>query len=305
MIKKQIKGISNKELLQLKAKNKLYSFILEDENIRGAILHGTHLIKEMSLNHKLGILETLVLGHAYLGISLMTSNIKKDGRLAFKINCSGPIKGVSVESNSYGEVRGFLKANPIAIDKPLDNFDLTPFFGTGDLEVTHYPEYAKQPYIGHVKLKYMNIASDLANYYLESEQTPTYFNLSIKFDKNGLVTGAGGLLLQTLPNAKKEIVDKLEDIVLNFPSIGEEFSKDISPEELINKNLKEFSPKMLSSKRVEFYCPCSKKSMMKMIDSLDKKTKNDIIKNGPFPLDIKCHNCNTTYSFEKEELEQI
>lgn len=302
MIKEQIKGIANKELLQLKAKNKLYSFILEDENIRGAILHGTHLINEMSLNHKLGILETLVLGHAYLGISLMTSNIKKDGRLAFKISCSGPIKGISVESNSYGEVRGFLKANPIAIDKPLENFDLTPFFGTGDLEVTHYPEYAKQPYIGHVKLKYMNIASDLANYYLESEQTPTYFNLSIKFDKKGLVTGAGGLLLQTLPNAGKEIVDNLENIVQNFPSIGEEFSKEISPEELINKNLEKFSPKMLSSKRVEFYCPCSKKSMMKMIDSLDKNTKNDIIKNGPFPLDIKCHNCNTTYSFEKDEL---
>ena len=305
MIKKKIEGISNKELFELRSKDKLYSFILVDANIRGTIIYGTHLVNEMRINHELGILEALVLGHAYMGIALMTSNIKKNDRLALKINCSGPIKGLYVESNSYGEVRGHLKANPIPIEKPLDNFNLSPFFGNGYLEVIHYPEYAKQPYIGHVKLKYKNIASDLANYYIESEQTPTYFNLSIKFDKNGVITGAGGLLLQTLPDANNEIVDKLENIVKNFPSIGEEFSKNNTPEYLINKNLKEFQPKILSNKRIEFFCPCNERSMMNMISNLEKNTKEDIIRNGPFPLEIKCHNCNTIYSFSRKDLQKI
>ncbi len=301
MIKKKNEGISNKELMILKSKDKLYSFMLGN-NIRGAVLNGTHLVNEMRVNHELGILETLVLGHAYMGISLMTSNIKKDDRLAFKIDCSGPIKGLYVESNSYGEVRGYLKANPIPLDKSLESYDMSPFFETGFLEVIHYPKYAKQPYVGKVALKYKNIAPDLANYYHESQQTPTYFNLSVKFDKEGIVTGAGGLLLQVMPDADKNIDDHLEEIAKDLPSIGELFANKKSPEDLINNNLKKYSPKILSNKRVEFFCPCSKKSMLSMIDGLDKNTREDIAKNGPFPLDIKCHNCNTTYSFSKEEL---
>ncbi len=305
MIKKRIDGISNKEILLLKAKNKLYSFTLADNDIRGAILHGTHLINEMKLNHNLGVLETLILGHAYMGIALMTSNIKKDDRLAFRLECSGPLKGLYVESNSYGEVRGHLKANPIPINKQIDINELSSFFGEGFIEVIHYPEYAKQPYIGHVKLKYKNIASDLANYYLESEQTPTYFNLSIKFDDKGNVIGAGGLLLQSMPDAKQDSVDKLLELVKDIPSIGERFSKDIEPEAFIKNSLETLSPKFLSNKRVEFFCPCNMDSMFKMLSNMDENTRKDIAKNGPFPLEIKCHNCNTTYKFKKEELQKL
>lgn len=305
MIKKRLEAYTNKELLKLKTKDRMHSFLLDNGKIRGSLLHGTLLINEMRLNHELGILETYVLGQAYLGISLMTSNIKKDDRIAFKIECSGPLKGLYVESNSHGEVRGYLRTNPIPIDKALENFDLSPFFGSGFIEVIHYPKYAKQPYTGHIKLKFKNIASDLANYYLESEQTPTYFNLSIKFDKKGNVMGAGGLLLQTLPNAKEDSIEKLEKTIKSLPPIGEAFAKGTEPEVFIKESLKTLSPKLLSNKRVEFFCPCNRDSMFKMLSNMDKATKKDISKNGPFPLEIKCHNCNTVYKFDKEELQDL
>jgi len=305
MIKKKLENYTNKELLKLKTKDRIHSFLLDNGKIRGSLLHGTLLINEMRLNHELGILETFVLGQAYLGIVLMTSNIKKDDRLAFKLECSGPIKGLYVESNSHGEVRGYLKINPIPIDKPLESFELSDFLGEGFIEVIHYPEYAKQPYTGHIKLTYKNIASDLANYYLESEQTPTYFNLSIKFDSKGKVIGAGGLLLQAMPDAEKDSIDKLEKLVKEIPSIGESFAKNIAPEDFIKNSLKSLSPKILSNKRIEFFCPCNRDSMFKMLSNMDKATRKDIAKNGPFPLEIKCHNCNTVYKFEKEELKDL
>jgi molecular chaperone Hsp33 len=133
-------------------------------------MNGTRMVNEMRANHELGILETLVLGRAYLGAGLMSADLKSNDRISIKIDCSGPIKGLVVEANAFGEVRGFLKRMPIPIEKPMESFDLSPFFGAGFLLVTKYIEGAKQPFTGQVMLKYGNIAKDLANYYLTSEQ---------------------------------------------------------------------------------------------------------------------------------------
>lgn len=295
--------MSKKDRLKARAKDRLYNFILEDGLIRGAIVHGTFMIKEMRHNHGLGILETLALGHAYLAAALLAANLKDRDRMALKIECEGPVKGISVEATYSGEVRGYLKNNPIPIEKTPDSFDLAPYFGEGYLMVTHYPEYAKHPYVGHVKLIHGSIALNLANYFLSSEQTPTSFNLSIKFDQEGNVTGAGGLFLQALPGADEEKVGQLEDLVRGLPSIGEVFSGEQSPGEFILQHFGAFSPKMLADRRVEFFCPCRKNTIDRMLASLPPETLTDILKQGPFPVETRCHNCNTFYYFQKEEIE--
>jgi len=169
MKKKKLFGETLKERLLAGARDRLHNFMLADEMIRGVIMNGTRMVNEMRANHALGILETLVLGRAYLGVSLMSANLKGNDRVAVKIECSGPIKGLTVEANAFGEVRGYLSKIPIPIDKPMEDFNLSPFFGAGILSVTKHLQDAKQPFTGQVILKYGNIAKDLAYYYLTSE----------------------------------------------------------------------------------------------------------------------------------------
>jgi molecular chaperone Hsp33 len=150
--------------------------------------------------HQLGILETLVLGHAYLGALLMASTMKGEERVALQVDCRGPIKGLIVEANARMEVRGYLQRVPIPIDKPLDDFNLAPFFGAGVLRILRYLQGAAAPFVGTVDLQYGNLAEDLTYYYLSSEQIHTAFNLSVQFDRQGRVTGAGGLFVQRMPD---------------------------------------------------------------------------------------------------------
>ena len=131
MQKKKPYGVSLKEKLSASARDRLYNFLLADGAVRGVIIHGTQMVNEMRTNHELGVLETLVLGRAYLGAGLMSADLKSDDRISLKFDCSGPIKGLVVEANAFGEVRGFLKQVPIPVDKPLESFDLTSFFGAG------------------------------------------------------------------------------------------------------------------------------------------------------------------------------
>jgi molecular chaperone Hsp33 len=305
MQKRKLYGGTLKEQYLASARDRIVTFMLADGQVRGAILNGTRMVNEMRSNHELGILETMVLGRAYLGIALMAAGLKGSDRVAMQINCSGPIKGLSVEANAFGEVRGYLKQVPIPIDKPLEDFDLAPFFGAGLLSVTQTLQDAKQPFTGQVELRHGNIAQDLAHYYLTSEQVPTAFNLSIKFDKDGEVTGAGGLFLQAMPQASERLTTELEERVRQIPSLGDVFSGERTPETVATESFGSYSLKILSDRRVEFLCHCNRERLANLLRMLPIDELKDMREKGPFPLEMRCHNCNTPYAFSREEIEEI
>lgn len=305
MKKKKRYGDTLKEQLQASRRDRLYNFLLAGGTIRGCVVNGTRMVNEMRWNHELGILETLALGHAYLGAALMSSSLKGNDRLGLQIECSGPIKGLSVEANAFGEVRGYLKQVPIPIDRPLESFDLSPFFGAGFLTVTRYPEDAKQPFTGKVMLEYGRLAKDLAVYHLKSEQIPTAFNLSVQFDRHGEVLGAGGLMLQAMPGADDTVLSRIEEKVQSLESIGVMANDATFPEQWLNQNFSLFSPKLIQDRGVEFMCHCNPKRIAGMISMLKLEDLEDMAENGPFPMEIRCHYCNTVYGFSREEMTTI
>ena len=305
MIKQKRYGNTLKEQYRASARDRITVFLLGGDQVRGAILNGTRMVNEMRANHGLGVLETLVLGRAYLGIALMAAGLKGSDRVAMQINCSGPIKGLSVEANAFGDVRGSLKRVPIPVAAPLEDFDLARFFGAGLLSVTRTLQDAKQPFTGQVELRYGNIAQDLAHYYLTSEQVHTAFNLSIQFDKGGEVKGAGGLFLQALPRAEDRLTADLETLVLHFPSLGEVFAGERTPERVAAEAFAAYSPKFLSDRRVEFMCHCSRERLQRLLAMLPIDDLRDLRDNGPFPVEMRCHNCSTPYEFSREEMEEI
>jgi molecular chaperone Hsp33 len=187
----------------------------------------------------------------------------------------------------------------------MEDFDLSPFFGAGFLTVTRYLEGAKRPFAGKVMLQYGNIAKDLAYYYLTSEQLPTAFNLSIQFDSEGNVAGAGGLFLQAMPGISDNTAASLEDRVADFPSLGTAFSEGSSLETLVLDVFKDYFPILLGSYRVEFMCHCNKDQVRRVLTVLPLHELKDILDNGPFPVETKCHHCNTEYLFDKSDIREI
>jgi molecular chaperone Hsp33 len=305
MIKKKIYGNTLKEQLLASANDRLYKFLLDGGNLRGVLLNGVKMINEMRANHELGILETIILGRAYIACGLLSADLGGKDRIALNIECSGPVKGLNVEANAMNEIRGYLKNKTIPVDKPVNDFNLSPYFGAGFLTITKYLEDAKSPFTGNVMLKYGNIAQDLSYYFTVSEQKPTSITLSIQLDTDGNVTGAGGLFLQAMPGADENKIILLEETVKNINSLASLLSAGRKPDELIKEIFRDLSPDIRSNTRIEFMCYCMKERMLQYLSALSKNEISDIIKNGPFPVEIRCHNCNTKYYFEKDEIEQI
>ena len=280
-------------------------FLLGDKGVRGVLVQGTGLVSEMRARHGLGLLETLVLGHGCLAAILLATSLKGEkDRLALRIECSGPIKGLVAEANGAGEVRGYLRQNPIPLEKPLESFDLSPFFGAGFLSVSTYPEGGSQPFTGTVMLEHGNLAMDLSHYFQISEQTPTAIALSIQFDSEGLPIGAGGLLLQAMPGARPELMAELEARLAGLPSLGRYCAEGGEPEGLLAKEFAAFTPEILTTTPVAFACPCSREEIGGRLLTLSEKDLDEL-RSGPFPVEACCHYCNTTYLFDRQEMEGL
>jgi molecular chaperone Hsp33 len=301
MIKKDIFNKNVKAQFKASAKDRIYRFVMADKMIRGAVVHTTRMVNEMRANHGLGALETLVLGQAYIAAALMCSGFKSKDRVSMNIKCSGPVKGLDVEANVFGEVRGYLKNNEIQVQDPNQVQDLSGLFGAGFLTITKYLEDAS-PYSGQIALEHGSIAEDLAAYFLRSEQIPTGFKLSVFFNEQDQVEGAGGVFLQAMPGVAPEKAIEAENQLQKIHSLGQDFAWGASPQELIEKQFSSLSPRFLESSRVEFFCRCSRKRMEKYLKNMSAHEMDEILEKGPFPLDVKCHHCNSLYRFSKDDL---
>ena len=289
------------------------SFVLARGSLRGAAVNATRLVNQMRANHGLGILETLILGHGLIGAALMSSSLKGRDRMQVDFQVDGPVGGIVVDANAHGQVRGYLRVEAIPLEEPLTSFDTSPFIGSGFVKVTRYPEKGQRPYSGTVVLEHGTVAQDLARYYLESEQTPSVLNLSIQFDGDGRVIGAGGLLVQALPGDQRaETVDEdgnrmlraeVEDRVVSMQSIGEALSRGQTTTTIVQEALGAFEPTHLGSRPAEFRCGCSSERFRRVLEWLPRSEQDDIRRNGPFPLRTTCAYCNSTYEFSREEVE--
>ncbi len=305
MIKQDIFNHDVKAQFKAAAKDRLYRFMMAEDKIKGAVVHATRMVQEMQANHNLGPLETLILGQAYIAGVLSCSGLKGKSRMSLNIQCSGPIKGFDVEANTFGEVRGYLKANPIEVKHPEQVKRLSALYGAGFITVTKYLEGASDPYSGQIALVHGSIAEDMAEYFLRSEQIPTGFKLSVAFDNNDNVIGAGGIFLQALPGVDPDQVGEAEDLIQSVSSLGQSFAEGQAPEEVINDVFSPLHPKFLKNNRVEFFCRCNKERMEGYLKGMAESDRKDIRENGPFPLETRCHHCNSVYRFSKGELASL
>jgi len=280
-------------------------FLLQNGQIRLTALQATNMICQMKANHELGLLETYVLGQAYLAGGLLSANVKGNDRVQLNIECGGPIGGISIEAWACGAVRGYLKHNPIPLEKPLTSLDLNELYGPGFLSITKVLEENKSPFTGQIMMEFGNLAKDLALYYHQSEQTPSLFSLSIQFDKNGNVVGSGALFLQAMPLCNEGVLEALQEKSTSLPSIGAFLSEGKTIAEYVETEFADFDCKHLAHQGLGFSCPCSREQYVQYLKNLNKAEQQDILKSGPFPLQLVCFNCNSTYDFEKPELESL
>ena len=290
-------------------------FTMANGRVRGAIFHGTRFVNQLRAQHKLGILETYILGQASLCAALTIPMMKDLEHISIRFECKGAADGYSVEADSTGYVRGFLYNEHIPVTRALENWDLAPFLGPGNLTFSRIHKDDKLPQSSTVDVDGNNIAKDFATYFAQSEQVNTAFHSSIQFDKQGRVIGAGAMYIQIMPvtggtaklgsqvdshQEEKEdddvLLQKVENAFKACPSLGLLYSeKTVDSEDIVIGLFREFNPAIVMNRDIIFDCPCNEDYYIHYLRTLPKDQLADIRQNGPDPLEITCRNCGSVY----------
>jgi len=277
-------------------------FTLEGDSIRGVLSSATTMVAGMRAAHGLGLLETAVLGKAYVAASLLSATIKGDDRIAMKVEGDGPAQGFSVECTASGDVRGRLFQPEFELGSLPESLDTAPLIGAGTISLTRFMAGETEPVSGSAALRSGRIAEDLAWYFHISEQTRSSFTIGLHFDAEGRVAGAGGLFLQALPGASDEALDRVERLVYGMAPLGETFASGASRMDICLRSFPFFDYNHLDDKPIRFHCGCSKERLGAYIGALPLDELSDMAANGPFPVEVKCHNCGSVYRFNQDEL---
>ena len=269
-------------------------------------IDSTDIVAKAESLHKTSAVVTAALGRLLTAGSMMGNMLKGEkNSISVKIDGGGPSGAITVSADSTGNVRGYAVNPVVEIPlKPNGKLDVSGAVGTnGNLFVTK--DFGlKEPYNGCVPIMSGEIAEDITSYYATSEQIPTVCALGVLVNTDLTVKKAGGYILQLLPFTEDEIITKIEQNLARVKPVTQLLDEGMDIEDIVRDVLQGFDVEVIYEQEVEYKCKCAKEKVEATLQGLGAKELSEMAADLP-SVDVKCHFCNTTYSFSKNDIEKI
>lgn len=262
------------------------------------------LVEEAKERHNMSPIATVALGRLLTGGAMMGTMMKNDADiLTVQIKGNGPIGSMNVTANPKGEVKGFVGNPQVMLPLKDGKLDIADAVGIGVLSVIK-DIGLKEPYVGDTILITSEIADDLTYYFANSEQVPSSVGLGVLMNKDNTVEQAGGFIIQLMPGATDEFIDKLEARIKEIKSVTAMLEEGMTPEQILEHILGDMELEILDTIPTKFYCNCSKDRVSKAVISVGKEEIQKMIDDGE-PIEVNCHFCNSHYTFTVDELKEM
>lgn len=276
-----------------------------DGQIRAFASTTRELVEHARITHGTSPVGTAALGRLLTAAGIMGSMMKGDkDLLSIIINADGPMGKTGVTADSKANVKGYI-STPEFQNPPnyLGKLDVGGAIGNGNLRVIK-DMGLKEPYVGTVGLITGEIAEDLTYYFATSEQIPTSVGLGVLMNKDNTVRQAGGFIVQLMPFASDEVIDRLEENIKNISSVTSMLDSGMSPEDILRQVLSGFDLDITDTIPTQYCCNCSKERVSKALISVGRAELKSMIDDGK-EIEVNCHFCNTNYIFSVEELKEM
>lgn len=276
-----------------------------DSQIRAFASTTRELVEHARITHGLSPVGTAALGRLLTAAGMMGTMMKGDkDLLSIIINADGPMGKAGVTADSKANVKGYI-SSPEFQNPPnyFGKLDVGGAIGNGTLRVIK-DMGLKEPYVGTTGLITGEIAEDLTYYFATSEQIPTSVGLGVLMNKDNTVKQAGGFIVQLMPFAADDVIDRLEANIKDISSVTSMLDKGMSPEDILSQILDGFDLEITDTIPTQYYCSCSKERVSKALISVGRNELKSMISDGK-EIEVNCHFCNTNYIFSVGELKEL
>lgn len=255
--------------------------------------------------HGLSPTASAALGRTLCGASMLGELMKEDdASLTIRVNGGGPVGSVIAVSDNGGNVRGYV-TEPKA-DLPLrgdGKLNVGGLVGTNGMLTLSRDIGLKEPYVGSTELVTGEIAEDLAQYMVESEQIPSAVGLGVLVDTDRTIKAAGGFIVQLMPGAPEELITKLEENIFVMDQLTTALAED-GVDEAVRQVLKGLDYETVMRVPVEYRCNCSRERVEQALESCGREELLDMAATGE-ETEVSCQFCDKIYRFSPSELREL
>ncbi len=289
-------------------KDKIIRCITTDGSIMAAAIDSGNIVHTAQCVHHTSPVATAALGRLLTAASIMGAMLKKkEATVSLKINGGGPLGSVCALADSTGNCRGFVEHPALELPlRPDGKLDVGGAVGT-DGFVTVMRDFGDgTPYTGSTEIATGEIGEDITAYYAYSEQIPTACAPGVLLDKEDhQVLLAGGLLIQALPAATDDDLDKLERNIAKLDSVTTMLAKGMDILSICKLALEGFEVEVLDEFEVAYTCSCSKERLVRALCTLPPEEIVTLADEKTGCMEASCQYCNKKYRFSQAELEAI
>ncbi len=277
-----------------------------DGSVKVVAIRSTELVRRGAQIQGTTPNATAAFGRALTAASMM-GNMQKvdDGSMTLQIRGGGPIGTITVVSDAVGNVRGCVTEPKVPlVEKHPGKLDVGATVGTEGTITVIRDLQMKEPYIGSTPLVSGEIGDDVTAYFVQSEQIPTACALGVLVDRDQSVKVAGGYLVQLLPGAPDEVIDKLEAGIQKAGAVTPMLEAGMTPEDILGQVCGDLGVVFLETTEVSYKCYCSRERVESALISLGRQELTEIAQeNRDFP--VECQFCDNVYTFTPEDIRKL
>jgi len=273
--------------------------------VRGLI--GSNLIAHAMSLRAMAPTAANALGRVLMGTVLIavgsgkTDETHEGESVQVQLRGDGPLGSIVAISDARGRVRGTV-SQPNANATHADGSpDVARAIGLGTLTVVRHRPGWREPYSGTVPLVSGEVARDMTLYLTESEQTPSAMGLGVAMTNDESAVVGAGFLVQRLPNASPEEIDRVEANVRAMPRLSDLVLTGADAHELVDRLLDGLGSRDHHTSRPVFFCPCTRERALRTLQLLGRHELDEIVAEHA-TQEVRCHFCGRAYAFGSEEI---
>lgn len=272
-------------------------FLFEQADIRGEIVQLDHSLRDILDIHEYPSGVRRLLGQFLAAATLLSTNLKFQGKLVLQARSEGQIALLMAECDSDLNIRAIARG---ASEAHSEKF--ADLLGRGGhLAITIDPDQG-QRYQGIVPLEGDSLAHSLDRYFEQSEQLSTRFWLACDGER------AAGMLLQQLPaqegRTQTQREQQWEHVCTLAETLREEELLSLAPADMLFRLYHQDPVRLFPGRPVRFYCSCSVDRSRNALSALDSAELLDILRERG-EISVDCEFCNRQYRFQREDLAEL